>query len=121
MTAIVQADVTAFAPELATKLGASAWTDVLLYVNELDLTYLTETDQVTRMARIYLAAHIGTMSWRGGSAAAGPLTGEAVGGVRRSYGLISMMTTQTALGSTRYGQMYLDILTMSFAHGPLVL
>jgi len=128
--AITQSDVQAFAPELSV-LSAGAWTDILAYVNELDLTVSIypemacpsvpgESAQVDRIAKIYLAAHIGTLTRLAGGGTAGPVTSSSAGGLRRSFGLISM-ATGSALGSTRYGQMYLDILSMTQAHGPLVI
>lgn len=112
-------DVTAFAPKLA-DVSSEAWLDILAYVNELDLSFLGETDEVTRMARIFLAAHIGQVtrdaSRGSGGSTAGPLTSESAGGVRRSYGMLA--TGSGSLGSTRYGQMYMDILGMSQAAGP---
>jgi hypothetical protein len=117
---ILQTDVQPFAPALAT-LAAGAWTDILAYVNEQDLTYLGETVQVDRMAKIYLAAHIGTLTMRAGSGAAGPVTSESAGTLRRSYGMYAAWAGSGALGSTQFGQMYLDILSMSQAAGPMVL
>ena len=128
---IVEADVTNFAAELAGSLNNAAWTDILAYVNEFDITQTPplagcyvpaqtpESTQTDRMSKIFLAAHIATMAKRGGTGAAGPVTSEAVGGVRRSYGLIPMAMGVSSLASTRYGQLYLEIVGMSTA-GPML-
>ena len=124
---IVKADVLGLAPELS--LSDLGWVDVLTYVNELDLTPLGETPQVTRMARIYLAAHLGTVgrlaTTGGGTAVSGPVVSEAVGQVRRTYatsggGSSGQAATSTNLEATMYGQMYMRIIGMSAARGPLV-
>lgn len=116
---ITQADVQAFAPQLSA-LSVGAWADILAYVMTVDLTTPTlgEDNETARMAQILLAAHLGQLTKIANSAAAGPLTGESAGGIRRSYAMLS--TNGTALSSTRYGQMYLDVILMSAAHGPFV-
>lgn len=123
---IVKPDVLALAPELT--LSDQGWVEVLTYVNELDLSSLGESVQVTRMARIYLAAHLGTVgrlaTTGGGTAVSGPVTSEAVGQVRRTYATTGSGSTQSAtstnLEATMYGQMYMRIIGMSAARGPLV-
>lgn len=123
---IIKTDVTAFAPELASIVDA-VWTDVLAYVNEFDLTQVAQDNfnlvgasaQTDRMAKIWLAAHIVTQDKRGSSAAAGPLTSESVGGVRRSFGLIPFGTAMSSLATTRYGQEFLEVIGMSLG-GPML-
>ncbi len=123
---IVKQDVLNFASQLST-LDDNVWVDVIRYANEIDLSELGETDQTTRMARIYLAAHIATIAKQANSSssssiAAGPVISEAAGLVRRTYAAISNSTSSTtALSSSRYGQMYLEILTRSLANGPIVI
>jgi hypothetical protein len=120
--AIVKSDVTDAASELATSAipTANAWTDILAYVNTFDLTLTGEDAQTDRMAKIYLAAHMATMEKRAASNAAGPMTSESVGGIRRSYGLLAQFASDSSLKSTRYGQLYLEILGASLAGGPMV-
>jgi hypothetical protein len=120
--AIIKGDVTNFASELATSTNPSdgAWTDILAYVNTFDLTLTGEDAQTDRMAKIFLAAHMATMTKRGSSNAAGPMTSESVGGIRRSYGLLAQYASNSSLTSTRYGQMYLEVLGASLAAGPMV-
>ena len=121
-TPISKTDVTNFASELASSAipTALAWVDILSYVGTFDLTLTGEDAQTDRMAKIFLAAHMATMDKRAASTAAGPLTSESVGGIRRSYGLLAQMTSASSLMSTRYGQMYLEIIGMSLASGPMV-
>lgn len=118
---IVQSDVTGFAPALTSLVTSGALADILAYVNEQDLTVLGETVQVDRMAKIFLAAHIGTLTLRGTSGAAGPVTSQSAGTLRQSFGMYAAWAGSGALGSTAFGQMYLDILSMSQAAGPMVL
>ena len=114
-----KAAVLAVAAELSSVLDA-VWAVWLPWANEFDLSQTGATDATVTLARIYLAAHMVTMSKRGSSAAAGPLTGESAGGLRRSYGLVSM----NGAGSfplTRYGQLFLDLLDQSPAKGPFLI
>lgn len=119
IAAIVKADVFSFAAELNNKFDDQFWADVLAYVNQYDLTS-TDTDEDRRLARIFLAAHIGANELRAKSGAAGPLTSESAGGVRRSYGLVAS-STSASLNSTRYGTMFLFILESSGCAGPFVI
>lgn len=124
---ILQGDVITVAPELET---FQAWEDVLAYVNEFDITQTyddmvgipqtAESNQTDRMAKIFLAAHIATMVKRAGSGTAGPVTGVSVGGVRRSYGLLPFGTGLTSLSSTRYGQLYMEVVGMTSIAGPML-
>lgn len=118
MVDITQADVIDFAPELAT-VSESTWERILAYVNELDMTGVGETEATTMLARLYLAAHMATTTKRGSSASAGPVTSESVGGVRRSYANVAA-TSASSLSSTRYGQMYSEVLNASLASCPVV-
>ena len=123
MEDIVKADVLAVAPELA--VGSRAltdpfWVDLLIYANEFDFTSV-DTDQTVRMARIFLCAHLGSRAMRSGTGVAGPVTSEAAGGVRRSYGLIAGVGGMIPeLHSTPYGMTLEFILTTSGAHGPFL-
>ena len=125
---INKADVVAFAPELGgTVFGDDTWSDILTYVNEFDITQFPdssvaqtpESQQTDRMSKIFLAAHIATMAKVARTGAAGPVTSEAVGGVRRSYGLIATSGGVSSFASTRYGQLYLEVVGVSTA-GPML-
>ena len=115
---IYKDDVLAMAPELV-DLSTFAWEDVLAYCNEIDLGRMGETASTTRLLRIFLTAHMGSLALRAISGAAGPTTGESAGSLRRSYGIVSLSAADW-LGSTMYGQQYMTILRMSVAHGPRV-
>lgn len=119
MEDIIKADVLAVAPELTT-LTDQFWLDLLEYANEFDFTTL-DTEQTVRMARIFLCAHLGARAKRSGGGTAGPVTGEAAGGVRRSYGLIATAGGGLSeLGSTQYGQTLASILNMSLVRAPFL-
>lgn len=108
--------VTAFAKELKVITEeAQFW--ILQYVNEISGANL-DTDATTHLARVLLAAHLGLSVKRAGSGAAGPVTSEAAGQLRRSYGLIALSASAAALGSTIYGQQLVGLLAMSSCHGP---
>jgi len=119
MADVVWSDVLAFAPELST-VDIGAQTDILSYVNEIDLSQVTDTAQVTRMARIYLAAHFGSVQKRARQGIGGPVTSESAGALRRSYGLSAMPSGEEGLGTSMYGMSYLTILRMSLSHGPFL-
>lgn len=57
----------------------------------------------------YLAAHLLTVSARGGSGAAGPVTSESVGSVSRSFGSSSSQAGSGSLDSTSYGREHLRL------------
>lgn len=116
MAAITWADVVALAPELAT-LNADPAQDlvakaaILAFVNEaLNIDRLGGEDAPrTRLARIYLAAHMGTIQKRGGAAIAGPMTSSSRGGISASYADHGQSSTAGEYGTTSYGQLYWSI------------
>jgi len=120
--AIVLQDVLDFAPELRS-VSRQAWALILPYVNSLPADGIGggADGPDVRLARVLLAAHYGTVSRRGRSGAAGPLTSEAVGSVRRSFGLVALAAADATLGATAYGHQFLGLLTMSQAAGPRLL
>lgn len=137
-TQVVWDDVLGVAPEL-TATAASGRVDILAYVNNIGSgTLPTATSGCgviggggngigggdngiqLRLARMYLAAHIATISIRAASGAAGPVTSEAAGGLRISYGLTSVLSGDPGLSTTLYGQFYLTIVRSSLAHGPVL-
>ncbi len=121
---IIRADVLDFAPELATGTRATtdgAWVRILAYVNAIDMTGLFENEQDTQLARVYLAAHVAKVTSAASGTTAGPVTSESVGGVRRAYAnTFSAAAAEGTLGTTRYGQMYREILGRSLASGPFL-
>jgi hypothetical protein len=119
MTPIVKQDVLDFASELSTVTDA-VWTKVLAHVNQINLTS-DDSDEDRVLARIYLAAHIARVVKFANSEennVSGPVTSESVGGIRRTYANITSATTQSALKTTPYGQLYLDLLMGTFCNGP---
>lgn len=116
---ITPADVKAFAPELSV-IADAAWVDLLAYVNEMQLDCL-DTDVDRRLARIFLAAHFGTLIRLGAGGAAGPVTSESAGGVRRSYGMIATGSGSGSYATTRYGQIFADLIDGSAVGGPLLI
>ncbi len=122
MPFIIKQDVLEFAPELSS-IKDPAWAVILAFVNTLDSSGIGGGDEgpTLRLARIFLAAHYGTISKRSKSGAAGPVTSEAAGAVRRSYGLVALASRDAALGSTTWGQQYQGLLAMTDAHGPVLI
>lgn len=121
MADIVWTDVTAFAPQLTT-VDAGAQTDILAHVNALlDVDQFDgESGPTTRLARIYLAAHVAASVQQGASGSAGPVTSEKVGDLARSYGFSGFLSF-SALEGTAYGRLYKMLLSTSNARGPRVL
>lgn len=118
---IIKQDVLAYAPELRT-VSDPAWAMILAYVATLGGEGFCENEEgpTLRFARVLLAAHFGTISKRGKSGAAGPVTSEAAGAVRRSYGLIALASADAGLGTTPAGAQYLQLISMSCSHGPIL-
>lgn len=124
MAAIVWADVTALAPELTT-VNDFARAMILEYVNGPALDpacFDGESGPTTRLARIYLAAHLGSGVDKGAAGAAGgPVTSESMGGLSRSYSVGSVASSADATGSTAYGRLYEALVNNSLARMPIVL
>lgn len=122
MAAIVWADVLGLAPELST-VSTLGQTDILAYVETLDYTKFSDDEgsPIFRLARIYLAAHLGTITLQGGAGAAGPVTQESVGGISRSYGQPFGGVAPGSLDSTAYGKAYRMIVRRTIARAPVVL
>lgn len=53
----------------------------------------------------WLAAHLGTISQRGGDGPSGPITSESTGRISRSYA-VPTMAEASDYGSTSYGQLF---------------
>lgn len=119
MVAIIKQDVLEYAPELA-KVSDVTWQFVVAFANGMTSLGIGggEDGPLLRLCRILLAAHYGAVSQRGASGATGPVTSEAAGAVRRSYGLVALASSDASLGSTGYGHQFLGLLSMSLANGP---
>lgn len=122
MAAITKEDVIGYAPELSS-VSADAWLLILPYVNTLSASQIEggEEGATLKKLRVLLAAHYATISRRGRTGAAGPVTSEAVGAVRRSFGLVALASSDASLGATGYGQQFLGVLQMSLSYGPFLL
>lgn len=119
---IEKEDVLAFAAELSTVVD-DAWDRILPFVNELDMTGLGESEYSTTLARIYLAAHLGAIakpSTGSSAAAAGPVTSESVGGIRRTYANLTASSSGDALLTTKFGRQYSAHLKMTLSNGPFL-
>lgn len=121
---IVWADVTALAPELAT-LSVSAQTAILAYANVAFNESMFKADDSSgvssplKMARVYLAAHLGTTSKGAGSAAAGPLIEESDGRLMRKFATAT--ANNTSFVGSSYGELLTWLINTSRARYPMVL
>lgn len=114
MADIIWADVTAIATEL-TSIDGAARVYILAYVNGPGVNpdiLDGESGPMTRLARIYLAAHIGSGVGKGASGSAGgAVTSESAGGLSRSYAAPPLPpTTPGSHASTDYGRRFDDII-----------
>lgn len=115
---ITWADVVLLAPELSA-IAVGAQTIILTYVNAAFDTTMFKTDAL-KMARIYLAAHLGTVTRWQGSAIAGPVISESDGRFSRSYAVIPQNISSSFSG-TSYGVMLEFLIKTSRARLPAVL
>lgn len=127
MAAILWSDVTAFAPTLTT-VAAAAQADVLNYVNTLLAVaeFDGEDGPTTRLARIYLAAHLATVgagaNSSSGGATVGPVIEEKVGDLQAKYSAsAAQIVTVSGLGMSAWGVLYLGIIRRSPARAWVVL
>jgi hypothetical protein len=124
MADITWSDVEDHAAELSS-VSAGAQTNILAFVNAtLDVTCVGgdagEDSPRVKLARVYLAAHLGTLALPGGAGGAGgPLTAESLGDEARSYGSFDMDPAYLAM--TGYGALYLSMIRTSAARSPIVL
>lgn len=115
MAAIVWSDVTGLAAELAT-FPAAGQTAILGAVNTLlnVASFDGENGPITKLARMYLAAHLAASAALGGT---GPLISETEGSLSRGYAIPS---GHGAFATTTYGSMYWMLLR-PVVRGPVVL
>lgn len=111
-------NVTNFAPELST-VSAGAQADILALVNTAFAVaeFDGEDGPVTKLARIYYAAHLGTLV--GSGAAGGLVASESAGGLSRSY-VAGGSTTSGDLAMTAYGRLLRGMMGR-YAGGPRVI
>lgn len=89
---------------------------VLSYVNAvvgIPIVFDGESGPKTRLARIYLAAHMGTKMPQFGA-----VSSESAGGLSRSYAVPPV--TNDGLGTTVWGREYLGLVNRSIARLPVV-
>ncbi len=115
MADIIWSDVEAVAPELST-VDSNAQSMILAYVNDaLSVSaFGGETSPKLRLARIYLAAHVGTLSSHGGNPTAGPVTAESADNISRSYATRAI-ANPSDWDATSYGQLYMALARTSGA------
>lgn len=124
MADILWASVLALAPELTT-VNDQARAFILSYVNGPGVDpacFDGEAGPTTRLARIYLAAHMGAGVDKGAAGAAGgPVTSESAGGLSRSYSVGAVASSADQTGSTAYGRMFESLVKNSLARLPFVI
>lgn len=131
MAAITWSDVTTIAAPELSGLAVAAQTAILVWVNAaFDVTVFDGEDGAkTKLARVYLAAHIGTLilptsAGGSGGGVSGPVSSESAGGLSRSYAVAvasSGGTTAENLSRTGYGQLLLLLINTSGARSPIVI
>lgn len=111
-------DVTALAAELV-DVPVTAQTIILAYVNDA-LNESMFGEHALKLARIYLAAHIGTGSLPGGGTATGAVVSETVGGISRTYDAITAAADGSGFDATTYGTTFRFLVRTSNARLPRV-
>lgn len=121
MASIVWSDVEAHAPALST-VASGAQTDILAHVNTILNVSLFggESAAKLKLARIYLAAHSGTLSLLGASGASGPVTKDKAGGLERSYATASP-TLGTDYSTTIWGQLFIQLSNTTAARAGMLI
>lgn len=117
MADITWTTVTAFNASMAT-VDEDMQDAILAYVN----TVLDDdlfTDETLTLARVYLALHFAQATGDGATGASGPVSSKSAGGISKSYSSGSFSMDGGSLASTRYGQLYLDLIRPAAA-GPIV-
>lgn len=118
--AIDWADVEGIAPELS-DIPWSGRRCILAYVNNALDEDAWGGEESVRLARIYLAAHYGTITRQGGNGPSGPVVSESVGDLSRQYAAASPMGTDPLMDTTPYGKSFRGLLRRSLARLPIVL
>ncbi len=119
MADIAWSDVIELAPELST-VSAGAQSTILAYANDAlsVAAFGGETSPKLKLARVYLAAHVGTLSSQGGNPSAGPVTAESADNISRSYAARTV-ANPSDWDATSYGQLYAALVRTSRARLPL--
>lgn len=125
MADITWTNVTDHVATLST-VGAAAQADILAVVNATFDTEVFdgETGPTTKLARIYLAAHMATLETQGGSGGGvvGPVVSESAGRLSRSYSVTAAMNGADGdLELTRYGRLLRQLIRATPARAGMVL
>ncbi len=115
MADIIWSDVEAVAPELST-VDSNAQSMILTSVNDFlsVAAFGGEDSPKLKLARVYLAAHFGTLSASRGNPAAGPVTAESADNISRSYATRDI-ANPSDWDATSYGQLYMALVRTSGA------
>lgn len=109
---ITWADVIAIASELDAVEDA-ARAIILAHVNGALNAAVFGNAGSLRLARIYLAAHLGTFSLPDSTGfSSGDVVAESVGGISRTYAAVAAAASGTGIDGTTYGNEYRNILRM---------
>lgn len=121
MADIVWTDVTNVSAGLSAVAGAYQ-TDILAYVNGvLEVSHFGgEAAIKTRLARIYLAAHLAQLWVDSVAGAGGPVTSETAGDISRGYAVFSPPSSDTLYDGTTWGKQYRLLVRASRAAVPMV-
>lgn len=120
MADITWPNVLEHAAELST-VPAGAQTRILSYVNTKlrSEEFGGEGSAEFELARIYLAAHMGTVE---SSSAGGPVSSQKAGDLSKSYAVMMPSSlTASYLATTRYGRAYADMVRRSPARAPFAI
>lgn len=110
-------DVTGYDARMA-NVSSGAQTIILGVVNvALNVgEFGGESSDTLKAARVFLAAHFGTMNLAGVKGVTGPVSSQSAGGLSRSYAALA--TNQSMFGTTAAGQAFLALLRASPARAP---
>jgi hypothetical protein len=114
-------DVVALAPDLE-ELQIEAQTLILAYVNRALNPAMFKSEAALTLARIYLAAHLGTNAMPGsGGEVMGTVVSEKVGDLQRTYGAVAEASEGGGFESTTYGKTFQFLVRTSRARLPRVI
>lgn len=118
MAAITWPDVVAIAAELA-GVNPTAQAVILGVANGYFNVGMFdgEAGDKTKMARSLFAAHFATLTGMGGSAVAGPMISESIGGLTTTYALLN---SQTKFSGSAYADLLNMLIMSSGARIPVV-
>lgn len=112
--AIVWADVTAIAPELTEDAVALATRTKILAAVDRQVNASTWGDNADD-GKMYLAAHLATISGQGGTGPSGGVAGESYGDVSIQYNAGTPPANASDYAATTYGREYYRLLRLNVA------